>query len=84
MNSTETQAVASGGVNKPMVFCRHCLLEIPEGASTCTHCKKDQSKLHSTIGALSAIAASVSVVGAAISYIITSSPQVKKAIAWER
>ena len=66
-----------------MVPCRHCLFEIPKGARVCTHCKQDQSRLRSSVAAISATAAAVSVVGAALSYIITSAPQVRKAILWK-
>lgn len=68
---------------QPMLNCRHCLLQIPAGAQVCTHCKQDQSKLRSWVGAVSSVAAAITVVGAAASYVITSAPQVRKAFWWK-
>jgi hypothetical protein len=83
METLDTSDAPSTATSRPTTHCRHCLQDILKGARTCTHCKKDQSRLLSTIGTISALAASISVVGAATSYIIKSAPQVRSTIAWE-
>lgn len=70
----------SATLNSP---CRHCLQKIPDGASICTHCKQHQSRWSNARANASSVAAAVSVVGAAATYMITTVPEVRKLFAWK-
>ncbi|MBL0918088.1 MAG: hypothetical protein IBJ14_05260 [Hydrogenophaga sp.] len=63
--------------------CRHCLQEINAGASICMHCRQHQSRWTSALTVASTAAAAVSVVGAAITYVVSTLPELRKMARWD-
>lgn len=80
---SEQSSAASIPAKPSMATCRHCLSDLIPGASICTVCQQHQRRWRSSIARASELATTISLVGAALTYIVTTLPEVRKLVAWE-
>jgi len=62
--------------------CIECRLDIPDDARVCTHCDAHQEKWRNRLKSLSTTAGTATVIGAALTYMASTAPEIRKAIAW--
>lgn len=62
--------------------CIECFSDIPATARLCVHCDSYQSRWKNRLRYLSTIAGIVTGIGAALVYIVTAAPEIRRALAW--
>jgi hypothetical protein len=62
--------------------CIACKLDIPQGASVCTHCNSFQAQWKNTVQYLSRLFGVITIALGASTYIVSSLPEIRKIVFW--